>query len=232
MFEIRRGEDRGVTRWDWLESYHSFAFGEYQNPKRISFGPLRVINDDLVAPGQGFGMHGHRDMEILTYVLRGTLEHRDSEGNHGVIRPYELQMMRAGTGIRHSEFNGSQTDPVHLLQIWIHPEQTGLAPAYAELALDFEARNCRWAIVASPDGRDGSVRIAQDASMFVAHLLPGEDVAHAIAPGRRVYLHVATGEVYVDGEMLTEGDAVAIAEVNRVEVNGSEVSEVILFDLP
>ena len=232
MLEFRRGNERGMSRRDWLESYHSFSFGEYQDPRHVQFGPLRVLNDDYVAPGAGFPTHSHQDAEVITYVLKGEVEHRDSEGNHGVIRPFEIQRMRAGRGISHSEFNPSPTEPVHFLQVWILPERRGIAPGYAQKAYDPEARQGRFLPVITPDGRGGTVDVAQDATMLVARLEPGQSASYAPASGRRAYLHVATGAVEVEGETLKAGDAAKLTDVESLTVTGRQTAELVLFDLP
>jgi redox-sensitive bicupin YhaK (pirin superfamily) len=231
MLTIRRAADRGVTRTDWLDSRHTFSFGDYFDPAHHHYRALRVINDDRVAPGAGFGTHPHRDMEILTCVLSGELAHRDSMGHGEVIRPGEWQKMTAGTGIRHSEFNPSATDPVHLLQIWIVPDTKGLTPGYEQKAFPADQKRGRWRVVASPDGRDGSIRVNQDVVLSATVLQPGEAVGYDLAPGRGAWLHVATGAVTVNGQPLSAGDAAAIEGEPRVEVVGTEDGEVLLFDL-
>jgi redox-sensitive bicupin YhaK (pirin superfamily) len=231
MLTIRKAADRGVTRTDWLDSRHTFSFGDYFDPAHHHYRALRVINDDRVAPGAGFGMHPHRDMEILTYMLRGQLAHRDSMGHGEVIRPGEWQKMTAGTGIRHSEFNPSDTDPVHLLQIWIVPDTKGLTPAYEQKAFPAAEKRGRWRVVASPDRRDGSIGVNQDVVVSAAVLKPGEAVGYDLAAGRGAWLHVATGAVTVNGRPLSAGDAAAVEGEPRVEVVGTEEGEVLLFDL-
>jgi quercetin 2,3-dioxygenase len=228
---IRRAADRGRTDWGWLDSRHTFSFGDYYDPRQEGFRSLRVINDDRVQPGGGFGTHGHRDMEILSYVLDGALEHRDSMGTGSVIRPGEIQMMRAGTGVMHSEFNHSKTEPVHFLQIWIVPDRRGLRPAYAQRAFDREAARRGFAVLASPDGRDGSVEISQDALLNVALLGPGEAREVAVGEGRHAWVHVARGSVAADGTPLGEGDAVAVSGPARLVVEGRGDAEVLVFDL-
>jgi redox-sensitive bicupin YhaK (pirin superfamily) len=231
MFTIRKGADRGTTRIDWLDSKHTFSFGGYQDPKHHQYRALRVINDDRVAPGGGFDTHGHRDMEILTYVLAGQLEHRDSMGNGEVIRPGEWQAMHAGTGILHSEFNPSATDPVHLLQIWVFPDRRGHTPGYQQRQFaDAETRG-KWRLVASPDGADGSLVVHQDVRLYQTKLDPGGTVRHDLAPGRGAFLHVATGAVAVNGRKLAAGDAVAVEGEPTIEVTGEQPAEVLLFDL-
>ena len=224
MIALRRGADRGVTRIDWLDSRHSFSFGGYFDPARHHYRGLRVLNDDRIAPGGGFDTHGHRDMEILTTVLAGELEHRDSMGNGEVIRPGEWQGMTAGTGILHSEFNPSTTEPTHLLQIWVMPDRKGHTPGYRQKAF---AGSAGWQLVASPDGAEGSLPIHADARLYQARL-DGGKVRHEPAAGRGVYVHVATGAATVNGQALTAGDA-ATVEGEAVEVTGS--GTVLLFDL-
>jgi redox-sensitive bicupin YhaK (pirin superfamily) len=232
MVEVRKREERGETRRDWLESYHSFSFGEYQDPRYVRFGPLRVLNDDYVAPGAGFPTHPHRDAEVITYVLEGAIEHRDSEGNHGIIRPFDIQRMRAGRGITHSEFNPSPTEPVRLLQIWLLPNQAGLEPGYEQKTFLPDSRRGIFLPVITPDGRDGTLDIAQDAEMRVSHLEPGDSATHRLEAGRGAYLQVATGSVRVNGETLREGDGAKIRDEEEVVVTADEPSELVLFDLP
>src|SRR5436190_521504 len=199
MIGVRLAEDRGRTAIDWLDSRHSFSFNDYYDPRHMGFRSLRVINDDRVAPAAGFGAHPHRDMEIITYVLSGALEHRDSLGSGEVLRPGEVQRMTAGTGIRHSEFNPSETEPVHLLQIWLLPERTGLTPGYEQKAYPEAERRGRWRLVASPDGRDGSVTVHQDAAMSVTILDAGQTVMYELARGRHAWVQVARGAVTLNG---------------------------------
>ncbi|MBA4067640.1 MAG: quercetin 2,3-dioxygenase [Isosphaera sp.] len=227
MLTIRKGADRGATDLGWLDSRHTFSFGDYQDRRHQQFRALRVVNDDRVAPGAGFPTHPHRDMEILTCVLSGALEHRDSMGNGEVIRAGEWQAMTAGTGITHSEFNPSGTDPVHLLQIWLFPDRRGHTPGYAQKPFAGEAG--AWVLVASPDGADGSLVIHQDARVYQARLAPGRSVTHDLTPGRAAYLHVATGSAVVNGERLTAGDGAAVEDESAVVVAGD--GEVLLFDL-
>src|SRR4051812_45522246 len=231
MFTIRNAAERGNTRTDWLDSRHTFSFGDYADPRHHHFRSLRVINDDRVAPGTGFGMHPHRDMEILTYVLSGQLEHRDSMGNGEVIRPGEWQKMTAGTGVRHSEFNPSETDPVHLLQIWLFPDRRGLPPGYEQRLFPADEKRGRWRTVASPDGRGDSIVLHQDAVLSASVLGPGETVTYPLAPTRGAWLHVATGAVAVNGRELRAGDAIAVEHEPAIAVVGREDAEVLLFDL-
>jgi quercetin 2,3-dioxygenase len=232
MIEIRKGEDRGHADHGWLRTWHSFSFADYFDPAHVEFGPLRVINEDYVKPGSGFGMHGHRDMEIITYILAGALEHRDSMGNGSVIRPGNVQRMSAGTGVLHSEFNPSEKDTVHLLQIWIQPSKRGVTPSYEEVTFADADKRGRLRMIASPDGREGSVRIHQDARVF-AGLFDGEESAQrTIAPGRRAYVHMARGEASVNGQQLRAGDGLKLADVSSVAIAKGAGAEVLLFDLP
>jgi redox-sensitive bicupin YhaK (pirin superfamily) len=231
MFTIRKGADRGTTRIAWLDSRHTFSFGDYYDPDHHNYRTLRVINDDRIAPGGGFGTHPHRDMEILTYVLSGHLEHRDSMGNGEVIRPGEWQAMHAGTGITHSEFNPSETQPVHLLQIWVFPDRKGHTPGYQQRRFADEEKAGKWRLAASPDGADGSLVIHQDARVYQTKLEPGQSVRHEMKPGRGAFLHVATGAATVNGRELAAGDAVLIEDESPVEVTGKVGGEVLLFDL-
>src|SRR3954466_12601207 len=211
MIELRKSASRGHANHGWLDSYHSFSFADYHDPDHMGFSSLRVINEDVVQPGQGFGTHGHRDMEIITYILDGALEHKDSMGNGSVIRPGDVQRMSAGTGVRHSEFNASRKDPVHLLQIWIEPSVTGIAPGYEEKHFDVQARRGRLRLIASSDGYDGSVTIHQDATVYAALIDGKEEVKHALAAGRKAYVHVARGVLHVNGEVLSAGDAIKLS---------------------
>lgn len=231
MFQVRRSAERGQARIDWLDSKHSFSFGHYHDPRFMGFGDLRVINEDKVAPGGGFATHGHTDMEIVTYVLDGALAHKDSLGNGAVIRPGEVQRMTAGTGIRHSEMNASDTDPVHFLQIWFLPEKAGLKPGYEQTLFPAEDRQGKLRLVASRDGREGSVTIHQDAALYASLLNPGESVTHAPAPGRRQWLQVARGSVTANGETLKQGDGLAMVQEPKIEITGQEPAEILLFDL-
>jgi quercetin 2,3-dioxygenase len=231
MILKRPGEERGRTRISWLDSRHSFSFGEYYDPRHMGFGPLRVINEDWVAPGAGFPTHGHRDMEIVTYVIEGALEHKDSLGTGSIIRPGEVQRMSAGTGILHSEFNPSSADAVHLLQIWIMPSEHGIEPSYEQITIPEEATSARFATIAAPDGETG-VRINQDARILAAQIPPGVAVAHDIADGRRAWLQVARGSVEVAGATYQAGDGAAITGEKRIELAGREPAEILLFDLP
>ena len=231
MITIRPAAERGHTDWGWLDSRHTFSFGEYYDPRNLGFRTLRVINDDRVTPGSGFGTHGHRDMEILSYVLEGGLEHKDSTGGGGVIRPGEIQFMRAGTGVTHSEFNASKTEPVHFLQVWIVPDTRGLAPRYDQKAFDVDAARKGFVLLASKDARDGSIQVHQDVALWVTRLGEGDARAHALAPGRHAWVHVARGSVALEGRALGEGDGAAVSEEAGVRLLGRGEAEVLLFDL-
>ncbi len=232
MLQIRKSEDRGVANFGWLDSRHSFSFGHYYDPKHVGFGPLRVINEDKVAPGQGFGTHGHRDMEIISYVLSGALEHKDSMGNGSVLHYGDVQRMTAGTGVRHSEYNHSNREGVHFLQIWIEPAQAGIAPGYEEKHFTPESKTGALRLVASPDGRDGSVLVHQDAFIYASILNGGDAVVHALAAGRQAYVHVIRGTLTVNGAELKGGDAAKISGEASVTLSGADNVEVLLFDLP
>ena len=237
MIIERPAAARGEVSAGWLHSRHTFSFGHYHDPQWMGFGPLRVINEDRVAPGAGFPPHDHANMEILSYVLSGALAHRDSasEGDAGVLHPGELQWMSAGHGIEHSEFNASQSEAVHFLQIWIQPDRVNAAPAYAQRAFDPQARRGRWAVLASPDGVDGSLAIRQQAWLRGAWLPTGESVELAIDPARRYWLHVAQGAVELDGRMLGSGDALGFvgeSAVHRIVATSAEAADLLLFDLP
>ncbi|WP_250508766.1 pirin family protein [Caballeronia sp. GACF4] len=231
MFEIRRSSERGHANHGWLDSYHSFSFADYHDPEHVHFGALRVINEDRVAGGQGFGTHGHRDMEIVSYVLEGALAHRDSMGNGSTIRPGDVQRMSAGTGVRHSEYNGSPSETAHFLQIWIIPDAQGNAPGYEEKRFGDEEKRGRLRVIASPQGDEGSVKIGADARIFAGLFDGAERVDFDVPAGRRVYVHVARGAVLVNGEALKAGDAAKIEDVSKVTVEGGEGAEVLLFDL-
>lgn len=231
MLQVRRSAERGHFNHGWLDTYHTFSFSDYYDPEHMEFRSLRVMNEDRVAPGQGFGMHGHRDMEIVTYVLEGALEHKDSLGNGDVLRPGEFQRMTAGTGIRHSEFNPSASEPVHLYQIWIMPERNGLPPGYEQRPIDVKKSQNRLLLVASPDGRDGSLTIRQDAKLYLARLDTGKAVGYGIQPGRAAWVQVQRGGVTVNGQSLTAGDGAALEGEEAVEMKGVESAEVMLFDL-
>lgn len=233
MIVKRAADERGVTRMPWLDSRHTFSFGEYHDPAHMGFGPLRVINEDRVVPGGGFGTHGHRDMEIVSYVLSGALEHKDSLGTGSIIRPGDVQRMSAGTGIRHSEFNPSRSEPVHFLQIWILPERAGLTPGYEQKAFPAEERQGGPRLVASPDGSGGAVTIHQDARIYVAKLGGGDAIEQPLSSGRRAWVQVARGEIELSGVALGPGDGAAVEDESRLHLRaGSGAAEVLLFDLP
>ena len=232
MIELRRAGERGYADHGWLKSFHSFSFADYYDPKHLGFGPLRVINEDRVAAGMGFGTHGHRDMEIISYVLEGALAHKDSMGNGSAIRPGDVQRMSAGTGVTHSEFNHSRDGVTHFLQIWIQPNVTGIAPSYEEKHFDTASKQGNLRLIASQDGRDGSVLIHQNASVFAALLDGAEAVSHTLAAGRLGYVHVARGMVSVNGESLQTGDAAKLTGVERIDISHGQGAEVLLFDLP
>ena len=230
MISIRRASDRGHFDHGWLNTYHTFSFADYHDPRFMGFRALRVINDDRVAPGLGFGEHRHRDMEIVSYVLDGALAHRDSMGNSGVIRPADVQRMSAGTGVQHSEFNGSQTDPVHFLQIWILPETPGSPPGYEQKTFPRQTRRGKLRLVGSPDGREGSLTVGQDVAIYASVLEPGEEVQHRLAPGRHAWLQVAEGSLDLNGHLLGEGDGAAVTDEDELDIAGKG-SEFLLFDL-
>ncbi len=229
MKTIRKSEARGGGNHGWLDTKHTFSFGDYYDPKNMGFRALRVINEDKVKPGRGFGTHGHRDMEIISYVLDGALEHRDSIGDGGVIRPGDVQRMSAGSGVMHSEFNGSKSEPVHFLQIWLLPDKAGVAPSYEQKR--FDDRHGKLRVIASPDGADGSVKLNADARIEATLLGAGDTATHTFAKGRYGYVHVARGTVKLDGELLTAGDGAALSEVERLTLEGVEAAEVLVFDL-
>jgi quercetin 2,3-dioxygenase len=231
MLTIRKSTDRGHFDHGWLNTYHTFSFGDYYDPAQMGFRSLRVINEDRVTPGGGFGMHGHRDMEIVTCVLSGALEHKDSLGHGEVLRPGELQHMTAGRGIRHSEFNPSPNEPVHLYQIWLLPREQGLVPSYAQKAFDAEGRAGRWQLVASPDGADGSLKIEQDAKIYLATLAPGSELAFNLVSGRHAWLQVLRGSLRLNGESLAAGDGAAASDESQLTLDPLAPSEVMLFDL-
>ena len=231
MIRIRKAEDRGRFDLGWLQTSHTFSFGEYYDPQHNGFRSLRVMNEDVVQPGQGFGMHPHRDMEIVTIVLSGGLEHRDSLGHGEVLRPGELQRMSAGTGIRHSEFNPSETESVHLYQIWLHPSQKGLPPSYEQRAIDPAQRAGRWQLVASHDGRDGALKINQAAELWMAQLNAGTALTRDLAVDRGAWVQVLSGEVELNGQRMTAGDGAAIESEPLLSFHASHTAELLLFDL-
>ena len=230
MITRRLADARGHANFGWLDSRHSFSFGNYYDPDQMGFGPLRVINDDRVAPGQGFGSHGHRDMEIISYVLEGALEHKDSIGTGSVIRPGEVQLMSAGTGIRHSEYNHSKTGPVHFLQIWILPERQGLAPRYEQKAFGADRRSVL-RLVAARDGRDGAVTLGQDVDLYSTVLDDSAAVTHAPRNGRQVWIQVADGTIALNGELLRAGDGAAVVDERSLTIAATPAAEVLLFDM-
>ncbi|MCL6567088.1 MAG: pirin family protein [Acidobacteriia bacterium] len=231
MITIRRGNERGRTRLDWLDSYHTFSFDTYYDPHWMQFRSLRVLNEDVVAPGRGFGMHPHRNMEILTYLLAGALAHRDSLGNGSVIRPGEIQRMTAGTGIAHSEFNASDSEPVHLLQIWIFPERKDLTPGYEQRRLDRDAMRGRLLRIAGPPGESAAVTIHQDAHLYAAWLEAGQQVTHTFAPDRHGWLQVARGQLECNGHSLEAGDGAAFSTETQITLKAVTPAEILLFDL-
>jgi redox-sensitive bicupin YhaK (pirin superfamily) len=231
MITLRPANERGHAERGWLDSHFTFSFADYHDPKHMGFRALRVINDDWIQPGRGFGTHPHRDMEIVTYVLEGALEHKDSLGTGAVIRPGEVQRMTAGTGILHSEFNPSPTEPVHLLQIWLLPAEHGLKPGYEQRRFPEAERRGRLRLVAARDGREGAVTIRQDADLYVGLLDAGESATHRLRPGRHAWLQVARGAVTLNGRPLQEGDGAAVSDEEALELTGREAAEVLLFDL-
>jgi quercetin 2,3-dioxygenase len=232
MISVRRSAERGHADHGWLKSFHSFSFADYHDPQHMGFGPLRVINEDRVAPGMGFGTHGHRDMEIISYVLDGELAHRDSLGNGSVIRPGDVQRMSAGTGVRHSEYNHSQTGTTHFLQIWIEPDRIGIAPGYEEKHFAAHEKRGKLRLIASPDGADGSVTVHQDVRVYAGLLDGDQQSTLEISPDRRVYVHLALGQLTANGERLAAGDAVRMTAVRQVQLTDGRAAEVLVFDLP
>jgi quercetin 2,3-dioxygenase len=232
VIETRLGRDRGHARHGWLDSFHSFSFAGYHDPAHMGFGPLRVINEDRVEPGMGFGAHSHRDMEIISYVLEGALAHRDSIGNGSTLTPGQVQRMSAGTGVTHSEYNASDRDRVHFLQIWIEPDRRGVAPSYEEKTFDAAAKRGKLRLIASPDGAEGSVTIHQDARLYAGLFDTAESARFDVAPGRRAYVHLVRGELEVNGEKLEAGDALKISNEGQVRLANGRDAEVLLFDLP
>ena len=231
MFALRRAQQRGHASHGWLNSYYTFSFGDYYDPRHMGFANLRVINDDTVSPSGGFGTHGHRDMEIITYVLDGALEHRDSMGNGSLIRPGDVQRMSAGTGVTHSEFNASDSEPVHFLQIWVLPEQHGLRPGYEQKAFPDEEKRGRLRLVGSRDGRDGSLTIHQDVDLYATLLRAGDSVSHELADGRKGWVQVAQGRAVLNDEQLHPGDGVAIQGPATIRLSGASEAELLLFDM-
>jgi redox-sensitive bicupin YhaK (pirin superfamily) len=231
MMTLRRGSERGYVDFGWLRSFHSFSFGDYYDPRHMGFSSLRVINEDRVAPGSGFPTHGHRDMEILSYVLEGELAHQDSMGNGSVIRPGDVQRMSAGTGVRHSEYNHARDATTHFLQIWIEPNVAGIAPGYEERNFTAEEKRGRLRLVASPDGAEDSVHIHQDARLYVGLLDGEETIERELDPKRRAYVHVARGELEVNGQELAAGDAAMLTKETRLALRSGNKAEVLVFDL-
>ena len=232
MLHVRRSRERGHSEHGWLNSYHTFSFAEYHDPEHMGVSNLRVINEDTVAPGAGFNTHGHRDMEIISYVLQGALEHKDSMGNGSVIRPGDVQRMSAGTGVTHSEFNASSEDPVHFLQIWLQPNQMGVEPAYAQQHFSAEQRHGKLVLLVSPDGRDGSISTHQDGFLYGTLLAAGDSVQQSLANGRQAYVHVARGVVEVNGEQLAAGDGAIINDANLIKLQGIDNADTLVFVLP
>jgi hypothetical protein len=232
LVEIRRSQDRGYADHGWLKSYHSFSFAGYHDPRHVHFGPLRVINEDRVVPGAGFGTHGHRDMEIISYVLEGELAHKDSTGTSSTIRPGDVQRMSAGSGVQHSEYNGSHQQPVHFLQIWILPDVVGIPAGYEEKRFSEADKRGRLCLIASPGGAQGSVHIHQDAQVYAGLFDGAEQCQLRVAPGRLIYAHVARGRIVANGEVLEAGDALKLTREHELRLGGGEAAEVIVFDLP
>jgi redox-sensitive bicupin YhaK (pirin superfamily) len=231
MITIRKSEDRGHFDLGWLDTYHTFSFDQYYDPNHMGFRTLRVINEDRVQPGRGFPTHSHRDMEIVTFILEGALQHQDSMGNGSIIRPGDVQRMTAGTGVAHSESNPSQTDAVHLLQIWILPNERGLKPDYEQKAFSQEDKRAILRLIASADARDGSVRIHQDVNVYASLLEIGQEVVHQLAPNRHAWIQVARGAIAVNGEKLNESDGAAISGASNLTIVGRKSAEALLFDL-
>ena len=235
MLQVRASEQRGKVDMGWLQSQHSFSFGDYYDQQHMGFGPLRVINDDWIAGGEGFGTHGHKDMEIITYVLSGNLEHKDSMGNGSVLRYGDVQRMSAGTGVQHSEFNHGRDEVLHLLQIWIMPKFRGIRPGYEEKHFDADSKRGRLRLIVSSDGRDGSVAMNQDGAIYASILRAGDTLSHELAPGRIAYVHVALGKLVVNGVSLNTGDALKVTDENLLtlaQADAERGAEVLLFDLP
>lgn len=231
MKRIRKSAERGYADHGWLKTHHTFSFADYRDPQHVHFRALRVMNEDWVGPGQGFGEHPHHDMEIVTYVLSGQLEHRDSMGNGEILRPGEFQRMTAGRGITHSELNPSATEPVHLYQIWLFPQQKGLEPSYEQRPFSADDRQGKWQLVASPDAANGSLRIHQDARIYLADLAAGQTITQALQPSRHAWLQVLRGSIQVDNLELSAGDGLAISEEPRLQVLAADAAELMLFDL-
>lgn len=231
MFQIRRGQDRGHFDHGWLNTYHTFSFADYRDPNQMGFRSLRVINEDRVAPSQGFGTHPHRDMEILSYVLSGSLQHKDNLGNGSVIKPGELQLISAGTGVTHSEFNPSPDDMVHFYQIWLFPQEKGLSPSYQQRAFPIQEQPDKWHLIAGREGPANSIILHQDTEIYLAALSPGKLLGYELSPDRFAWLQIVAGTVLVNGEKLNSGDGVAMGAVEKIGIDAREKSEVMLFDL-
>ncbi len=232
MIQLRKSGERGCTRTDWLESYHSFSFNNYYDPHHIRYGPLRVLNEDVVQAGRGFPRHAHQNMEIITYVLSGALKHEDSAGGEGIIRAGEAQKMSAGSGIVHSEYNGSDTEPVHFIQIWLMPRQTNIAPYYEQKALNGNGVMNQWLLLAGPDASEHSLMIHQDAGIYKLHLTLGASVSYDTRPDRKYYLFVINGSVETNGVLAGPGDALMLTELNGCRITARALSHILWFDLP
>jgi redox-sensitive bicupin YhaK (pirin superfamily) len=231
MIRIRPAGERGKTQTGWLDSRHTFSFGDYHDPQNMGFSHLRVINEDRVRPGAGFPTHSHRDMEIITYVLEGALAHKDSTGTSSVIRVGDVQRMSAGTGISHSEYNASQTEPVHFLQIWIVPNETGLQPGYEQRSLNLEKNSSKWVLIAARDGREGAVKVHQDVELYLAAIPAGQQLNYRLKPGRQAWLQVTRGATTINGMLLGAGDGASVSEEQTLEVTAVQVAELLLFNL-
>ena len=231
MIRVRPAGERGKTQIGWLDSRHTFSFGDYHDPQNMGFSHLRVINEDRVRPGAGFPTHSHRDMEIITYVLEGALAHKDSTGTSSVIRVGDVQRMSAGTGISHSEYNASQTEPVHFLQIWIVPNETGLQPGYEQRSLNLEKNSSKWVLIAARDGREGAVKVHQDVELYLAAISAGQQLNYRLKPGRQAWLQVTRGATTINGMLLGAGDGASVSEEETLEVTAVQVAELLLFNL-
>jgi len=231
MLQIRKSDARGVAEHGWLSSRHTFSFASYQDPRYMGFGPLRVINEDRVKGGEGFGAHGHRDMEIISYVLDGALEHKDSMGTGSVLHYGDVQRMSAGSGVTHSEFNGSREEPVHFLQIWLFPERNGIEPSYEEKHFDTDSKRGTLRLIVSPDGAEGSLKVHQDARVYASIVDAGDRIEHALQPGRGAYVQVARGQLDVNGATLSSGDAVQVSDETLLVFDNAQDAEILLFDL-
>ncbi len=231
MIKIRKSRERGHTNLNWLDSYHTFSFGDYYDPKHMGFRSLRVINEDWVKPSAGFGSHPHRDMEIITYVLEGALQHKDSMGNGSTIKPGEIQRMSAGTGVTHSEYNRSRTEPVHLLQIWILPKKKNIEPSYEQREFNPGEKQGKLHLVATSDGRNSTVTVHQDVNLLASLLAPGEKVTYSLKPDRYAWVQIVGGSVILNGHQLKQGDGASVSEEATLEISASDSSEILLFDL-